>query len=79
MAVLSAIFSHRIVRFQDFLYANKESKRRQIHNENSIVANIATTDWTIVPKMEHPVSQKLKTVKSKFFIDMLMGMKKQTY
>ena len=45
----------------------KEDKYR---NENSIVASLLSVDLTIVTKMEHPVSQKLKTAKSKFFIDM---------
>ena len=71
MTVLSANFSPRI--FLSFFLSKlfflqtKRQKENQNYNQNSIVASLATTDWEIVPKMEHPVSQKLKTAKSKYF------------
>ena len=33
----------------------QRGKKDKYHIENSIVASLATIDWTLVPKMKHPV------------------------
>ena len=63
MAVLSASFSYRTVSFKTYCWRTKRQKEHKYHNENSRIVSLATMDWTIVPKTEHPLSRKLKTAK----------------